>query len=131
MICADPRAAGLLSSLPNEVLCAELAQPPSAANGTLPPPTEASAGLAQNAQAASPSKLWLLLTDGILPECCEAVSSACVTGDVLAHIHQLNTMTACLKRIAGVLQVRSCTSLQRNDHTRRSYHTAPLLLSAG
>ena len=102
--------AGLLSNLPDEVLCAELASPPTRANGSLPSPSAGTVGRPElPSEAAHPLRPWLLITDGILPECCAAVSGASTDGDDFAHVHQLSTLTACLERMASVMQARPHT----------------------
>ncbi len=105
MLCA----AGLLSNLPDAVLCAELASPGTETAthaDTIAANTAQPRTVAGSALGASPTRSWLLLTDGILSECCAAMSAGADSGTVFSHVHQLKTMTVCLGRIAHALQVR-------------------------
>ena len=101
-------AAGLLSNLPDAVLCAELAQPGTeTARYTDTSAAETARPHSAHERAADDSlaRPWLLLTDGILQECCAAMAAGADSGNVYSHVHQLRTMTACLGRIARALQV--------------------------
>ena len=102
-------AAGLLSNLRDEVLCAALAPPATAmpaCAGVHAARTAQPDSVTEGARGASPAAPWLLLTDGILPECCAALSAGNDEGNVYSHVHELRTMTVCLGRIASALQVR-------------------------